>query len=248
MLNVLYFDTLSSTNDKATDLLSKGCSEGTVAAARSQTAGRGQQNAVWESEAGENLTFSIALRPTFLHAEHIFYLSKVVSLGVVDFLLSQKINALIKWPNDIYVGERKICGILIEQSIKGEYVAQSVAGVGLNVNQRTFKHAPNATSMLLCSGAERELDDMLNSLSVCILSRYNALKEACQKNDSSLTLQGIDKEYHSLLYRRQVFFTYKCGNEHFTAKILSVEPSGELVLQKESGEVRRWGFKEVEFG
>ena len=243
---VKWFNELPSTNDKAMELLHSGCSEGVVAAARRQTAGRGQQHTRWESEAGKNLTFSIALRPAFLHAEQMFYLSKAVSLGVVDFLHSQKISAVIKWSNDIYAGGRKICGILIEQRISGEYIAQSVVGVGLNVNQREFKHAPNATSMVLCGGAERELEDMLNQLTICILGRYEKLREAC-KSSSAAVLKRLDEEYFSHLYRRRGFHAYRCGNEQLVAKIANVEPSGELVLQTKSGEVRRFWFKEIEF-
>ena len=247
MFTIHHFDCLPSTNDKAMELLRMGCGEGAVVAARSQTAGRGQQSASWESEAGKNLTFSIALHPTFLRAAHMFYLSKAVSLGVVDLLFSQRICATIKWPNDIYVGNRKICGILIEQSISGEHIAQSVVGVGVNVNQRAFGRAPNATSMLLCDGAERELGDMLNRAVTCILNRYEALKAACREGGNAAALERMHEEYLSHLYRRQDYHTYRCGNERFAAKILDVEPSGELVLQKESGRVCRFWFKEVEF-
>ena len=224
-----------------------------MVAAHSQTSGRGQQHTEWESEAGKNLTFSLALRPTFLYATQMFYLSKAVSLGVVDFLLSQKICAAIKWPNDIYVNNQKICGILIEQSIKGEYIAHSVVGIGLNVNQRVFEHAPNATSMLLCDETERDLEAALRAVAAAILHRYDFLREGILRgkgvlrNGSPTCLQQVDSEYFSLLYRREGFHPYMCENAHFLAKILDVEASGELVLQKESGEVRRFCFKEVEF-
>jgi len=239
--DIKYFDALPSTNDKAMELLLLGCGEGTVVAARSQLAGRGQQHAGWESEAGKNLTFSMALYPAFLHAEQMFYLSKAVSLGVADFLRKQKIDATIKWPNDVYVGERKICGILIEQSISGEYVAQSVAGVGLNVNQTTFHRAPNATSMLLCDGVERDLKRCLEEVAACILTRYSRLKQRRHP------APDVDREYLSLLYRREGFFAYRCGGERFVARIADVAPSGELVLQEASGRLRRFWFKEVEF-
>ncbi len=242
--NIKYFNSITSTNDKAMELLLLGCDEGTVAVAHSQTSGRGQQGASWESEAGKNLTFSIALRPKFLQAEHMFYLSKVVSLGVTDFLQLEGINAAIKWPNDIYIGNKKICGILIEQSISGEYIAHSVAGIGVNVNQLKFNHAPNATSMTLCDGRKRELESSLKELVTCIFKRYEQLKKAC---DNNANLAQIDKDYSSLLYRRDGLFPYSANEEKFKAKLVGVEPSGELVLQKESGEECRFWFKEIEF-
>ncbi|MDR2938649.1 MAG: biotin--[acetyl-CoA-carboxylase] ligase [Prevotellaceae bacterium] len=246
-MNIQYFTSLPSTNDKAMELLLLGGGEGTVVAARSQTAGRGQQNAAWESEAEKNLTFSIALCPNFLCAEQMFYLSKTVSLGVLDFLRSQNLPASIKWPNDIYVNDAKICGILIEQNIKGEHIANSVVGVGLNVNQAEFKHAPNATSLLLCDGKERNVEAMTELLAGCILKRYESFKAAYQSENSGVALENLDKEYLSQLYRRSGFFSYKSENEIFSAKILSVAPNGELILQRENGEQRSFWFKEVEF-
>jgi BirA family biotin operon repressor/biotin-[acetyl-CoA-carboxylase] ligase len=243
LMNVLFFDTLGSTNDKALELLGQGCPEATVVAAQRQTSGRGQQHAHWESEAGLNLTFSIALRPAFLLAENMFYLSKTVSLGIADYLRREGIDAAIKWPNDIYVRDEKICGILIEQSICGERIAQSVVGVGINVNQRRFAHAPNATSMLLCDGKTRDVRRELKALAGDILQRYEALK----KIGSGQDLSEVDSRYASLLYRRRGLFPFRCGSSVFMASIAAVLPSGELALQLPDGKQRIVGFKEVEF-
>ncbi|MDR0710853.1 MAG: biotin--[acetyl-CoA-carboxylase] ligase [Prevotellaceae bacterium] len=242
-MDVLFFDQLGSTNDKAMELLAQGCPEGLTVAALHQTNGRGQQNACWESEKGLNLTFSIALRPTFLPAESMFYLSKIVSLGIAAQLRREGINAAIKWPNDIYVNDEKICGILIEQSICGDRIAQSAVGVGLNVNQRQFAHASNATSMLLCDGKTRDVKRSLKALASAILKHYEALKCAKSKNDFA----KIDGEYASLLYRSSGFFPYRSGSEVFAARITAVSPSGELTLQTSDGKQRTFGFKEVEF-
>ena len=242
-MNLLFFDQLGSTNDKALELLGQGCPEGTVVAARRQTSGRGQQNARWESAPGLNLTFSIALYPSFLPVERMFYLSKIVSLGIAGYLRRAGVSAAIKWPNDIYAGDEKICGILIEQSICGDRIAQSVVGVGVNVNQRQFACAANATSMLLCDGKTRDVRRELEVLAGDILERYEALRKAV----SEQALAAVDRRYAALLYRRCGLFPYRCGGKTFMASIAAVQPGGELVLQLPDGTQRSFGFKEVEF-
>jgi BirA family biotin operon repressor/biotin-[acetyl-CoA-carboxylase] ligase len=242
-MNLLFFDQLGSTNDKALELLGQGCPEGTVVAAQRQTSGRGQQNARWESEAGLNLTFSIALRPAFLPVESMFYLSKIVSLGIAGYLRGEGVNAAIKWPNDIYVRDEKICGILIEQSICGDRIAQSAVGVGLNVNQRRFTYAANATSMLLCDGKTRDVRRELKVLAGAILERYEALKKIWGRQE----LAEVDSRYASLLYRSSGLFPFRCGSKTFAASIAAVQPGGELTLQLPDGRQRSFGFKEVEF-
>jgi BirA family biotin operon repressor/biotin-[acetyl-CoA-carboxylase] ligase len=243
LMDLLFFDQLESTNDKALEALAQGCPEGTTVATLHQTSGRGQQNARWESEKGLNLTFSIALRPTFLPAESMFYLSKAISLGIAAYLHGEGIKATIKWPNDIYVNDNKICGILIEQSVSGARIAQSVVGVGLNANQRQFVSVANATSMLLCDGKMRDVRHEVKMLAGCILKSYGQLREAKSKKDFA----EIDSRYTSLLYRSSGFFAYRCGSEVFTARIAAALPSGELVLQTPDGKQRTFGFKEVEF-
>jgi BirA family biotin operon repressor/biotin-[acetyl-CoA-carboxylase] ligase len=242
-MSLLFFDQLESTNDKALEALAQGCQEGVTVVALHQTSGRGQQNAQWESERGLNLTLSVALRPTFLPAERMFYLSKTISLGVADYLRGESIKAAIKWPNDIYVNDDKICGILIEQSISGAYIAQSVAGVGLNVNQRQFAHAPNATSMLLCDGKTRDVKREAETLTGCIMKRYEQLKKA----KSAADFAAIDGCYASLLYHGRGFYAYRCGDETFVARIAATLPDGVLTLQLPDGRQRSFGFKEVEF-
>ena len=122
--------------------------EGTVVLAKEQTSGRGQVNNTWESSYGDNLLMSIVLYPEFLHAGNQFLLSKFVSLAIVDFLSYYLENVTIKWPNDIYVGNKKIAGVLIENSLRGAFISSSVVGIGLNVNQTEFSSSiPNPTSL-----------------------------------------------------------------------------------------------------
>lgn len=233
------FDSLSSTNDKLPELMNGKCVEGTVAVTKKQTSGRGQQNSSWESENGKNLLFSIALCPTFLKTGNMFYLSKVVSLAILDFLKEFGLDACIKWPNDIYIGDKKICGILIEQKIQAEHIQQSYIGIGVNINQVLFHAAPNPTSIKLEINRDTDIEEALNKLLQHISFRYEMLQQGKMKQ--------IDNEYLSKLYRVTGFHTFSSEGERFKAQIVTVKSNGMLVLETKSGEVRNYFFKQVEF-
>lgn len=148
-VRVNWFKEIDSTNSQAHRCRHEA-SDFTVWAAEFQTAGRGQRGNTWESAVGENLTFSILLKPTNFLSTRQFELSQVVALGVVDYLATHGIEAKIKWPNDIYVGDRKICGILIENVLSGDTLSVCIAGIGVNLNQTVFRSdAPNPTSLLI---------------------------------------------------------------------------------------------------
>jgi BirA family biotin operon repressor/biotin-[acetyl-CoA-carboxylase] ligase len=248
------YDVLTSTNEKALERLLQGCNERTVVVAKKQVAGRGQQGTTWESEAGANLTMSIALRPRFLRAEHAFLLSMAAAMGVTYYLRRRHINAKIKWPNDIYVGERKICGILIEQSIKSEFLSQSVIGIGLNVNQQSFEQLPNATSMRLQLGSNRSLSlwCVTKGVTRLTLTFYDMLqrcypKVAVSPARQARNIAAFTRYYYLHLYRSEGFHLFRAGDETFMARIVSVMPSGEISLQTEDGMRHNFWFKEVEF-
>ena len=158
--DIIWLESVDSTNEECRRRISD-IDNLSVVAALSQTSGKGQRGNVWLSEAGQNLTFSIVLKfPANviagelepMHAYDQFVLSEIAALSVVDMLAEHDIQAKIKWPNDIYVGNRKICGMLIENSLRGEWIQHSIIGIGLNVNQRNFDVTlPNPTSIVLCS-------------------------------------------------------------------------------------------------
>lgn len=154
-LGIKWYRTLDSTNTQAAREIDTA-REGTVWIADFQTAGRGQRGNKWESAESENLTFTILLRPEFLHPSLQFRISQICSIGVCRYLVAKGLPAKIKWPNDIYIGNKKICGMLIEHSIRGDKLAVSIAGIGLNLNQTKFaSDAPNPTSLLLeCSSRQ----------------------------------------------------------------------------------------------
>lgn len=151
--DIIWLETIDSTNEEARRRISD-IDNLSVLSALEQTAGRGQRGNTWTSNAGENLMFSIVLKSPSLMAEDHFVLNEIAALSVTDFLSTYGIKALIKWPNDIYVDEKKICGILIENSFRGKSISSSIIGIGLNINQRNFNvNLPNPTSMVLCSPA-----------------------------------------------------------------------------------------------
>lgn len=151
MTDIIWLDRVKSTNDEARRHISE-IDNLSVLSALEQTDGRGQHGNKWSSQPGENLTFSIVIKDFRIKSNEQSAISQVTALSLTDFLESHEISAKIKWPNDIYVGDEKICGILIENALKGQEIDWSIIGIGLNVNQLTFPdNLPNPISMRLCN-------------------------------------------------------------------------------------------------
>lgn len=235
------YEEIGSTNAEMQRLLGIGdLEEGIVIRADYQSAGKGHQGSTWMSQRGKNLLFSVLLTPVSLPAEEAFHLSRIVSLSLIELLGKQRINAKIKWPNDILVGSRKICGILIENSITGGAISRAVLGIGLNVNQEQFDASiPAPTSMILEKGCHFDIQPLLTEFRRILGKWYGILLEG----------QGdrIMDRYRACLYRLDKPARYADHTGVFTARILDVGPEGELELILEGGEVRRYGFKEVEY-
>lgn len=237
-VNVIYNKETRSTN---IDARSKSLAHGDVVVAGNQTQGRGQRGNHWESQKESNLTFSIIVEPTFLPAASQFLLSEAVSLAISDTLDEYAIKSQVKWPNDIYVGNAKIAGILIENDIMGANLARSIVGVGLNVNQSVFgDDVPNPISMKLCANREFDLAEVFECLYNNFRQRYSAL-------ESGMTKQ-IEVDYHNKLYLLGTPHTFSLPNgDRFKATIRKVEPSGELILDHGEGKLHSYLFKEVSF-
>lgn len=206
-----------------------------------QTAGRGQRGNSWESETGKNVTGSLIFYPEKFHAASQFLISEAIALSVVNLLKDYGITSEIKWPNDIYVGNKKICGILVEHVITGHEITRTIAGVGLNVNQKKFfSDAPNPISIFQISGKEFNVDQIAGELAELFEHYLNMTR-----NPGSL---------HSLfmenLWRndgRFYPFVDKKTDEPILARIDSVASDGTLTLVTAEGEHRNYAFKEVEF-
>lgn len=216
---------------------------GTAAAAHAQTAGRGQRGNSWESEPGKNLTFSVLLKPKSLPASRQFEISEIVAIAVAKVLRDElgTDDIKIKWPNDIYYLDKKIVGILIENSLTGVGIDRSIAGIGINVNQAVFlSDAPNPISMLAISGRERALAPLLDRVVAQIVSDFDAY-EAAPDPDALAT------EYKSMMWRAEGFWPYRdnlCG-ETIEARIADVASTGHLTLALKDDTQRTYAFKEV---
>ena len=241
---IYHFDTTASTNDDARD---EKYREGDVVWADFQTAGRGQRGHEWHSRKGENLTFSVVLEPTFVPIAEQFAVSEVVALSLVDMLAEYGIEAKIKWTNDIYVGDRKLVGILIEHSLASISLRRTIVGVGINVNQTEFDPSlPNPVSMAQLLGRELNAEEVLQCFLKHLQCNYAMLRE--MQNAKCKMQNLLHNRYNELLYRKNEYHTYALPNgEKFQAKILGTALSGALRLEEKDGNVKDYLFKEVEF-
>lgn len=235
---IYHFDTLQSTNDEARDFR---YSEGDIIVARRQTAGRGQRGHSWESIAGENLTFSMVLTPTFLPTTEQFKLLQTIALSLCDIFAEYGLETSVKWTNDIYVGDNKIVGILIEHQSISATLQRTIVGIGINVNQQSFSEAlPNPTSMALELGRRLDLEEVLGRFEQAFRNRYAQLK-----SDDAATLC---EEYNSRLYRRGIKAPYRrADGTPFEGVLCEVKPHGELIIESDEYGRESFLFKEIEF-
>lgn len=234
-------DHVDSTNSWASRLLLENPpADGTVLWSRSQSQGRGQRGNQWHSNPLQNLTFSVIFYPRFLAVSRQFALSQVVSLAIHDFLQHKVAEPIwIKWPNDILVDRRKIAGILLENSLKGNFLESLIAGIGLNVNQAEFLGLPHATSMKLESGVNFQLEEVLNDLCGHLEKRYLQLRAG--------DYAGIADAYHNVLFQKDQWSNYRVHGDVLHARIREVENSGRLLLERNNGGLVSCDLKEVEF-
>lgn len=233
------FGTLSSTNDEARD---GRYGHGDLVTAEFQTAGRGQRGHAWSSAEGRNIMCSLLLEPSFLPVAEQFRLSQAVALAVCDLLAEYGIDTRIKWTNDIYAGDRKIAGILIEHSLSGERLARTVAGVGLNVNETDFAaDLPNPVSMRLAAGRAFDRTEVLERLHAAFMRRYGQLEGG--------GAAAIEADYRARLYRLDApqRFRIPVSGEEFTGRIRGVRPTGELRVELPDGRVEEYLFRQIEF-
>jgi BirA family transcriptional regulator, biotin operon repressor / biotin---[acetyl-CoA-carboxylase] ligase len=239
--NFIFLTEVESTNNYANHLvLSKAAEHGTVVLAQYQKKGKGQQGNSWESETGKNLLASFILFPLFLTAANQFYLSKIISLALVDYLKTETDNVLVKWPNDIYIQNRKIAGILIENSVKGKNLSTAIIGIGLNLNQLIFvSDAPNPVSLIQVTGKNYDVENVAVQIWEYFKIWYKKLK-AGQFNE-------IDTTYFNSLFRVNEWSFFAKQGEIFESKIIGIGEFGQLMLEDRKGTISKYMFKEVEF-
>lgn len=232
---------MRSTNEEINRLLSEEeLDEGLIVSTEYQSHGKGHQGNTWSSDKGMNLLFSVLLKPEFLRAENAFQISRIISLSIADMIDKQGIETRIKWPNDILIRDSKVCGILIENAISGSNIIHSVIGIGLNVNQEKFNSTiPSPTSLFLEKGCHFDRELLLDDFRSSLESWYQVLFGG---NESTIMDAYLDRLY---LINQQA--RYSDSRNEFMASIRTVLPGGELEIKTEEGEIRRFGFKEIEY-
>lgn len=239
---IIRLDETESTNSYLKQLIrDQHPEEGTVVVADYQTGGRGQMGNSWFSTKGENLLFSLLLHPQNIVARDQFIISRIVSLAVKNTLDQFTHDIRIKWPNDIYWNDQKIAGILIENDIQGQYIQNSIIGIGLNLNQQMFPpYLPNPVSLRQITATEYDREYILDLL----LKELFLLYRSIQRGEK----QVVEDEYMLDLYRVNGYHWYEDANGRFQAQIENVLSSGHLVLKTlNDNEERKYAFKEVTF-
>lgn len=215
----------------------------TMVSAVSQTQGRGQRGNVWESEPGKNLTFSVLVRPEGVPAREQFAISEATALAVADLLEAHGMEAKVKWPNDIYIGHRKVCGILIEHAVMGTGLMHSILGVGLNVNQTYwYGDAPNPVSMAMAASTEFDLASLRTEAARLLETR---LQQASTPQGRAELHSGF---MHRLYRGDSGFHPWRrtADGQIFEARIVGVGSQGLLQLEDTCGARHEYTFKEIE--
>ena len=233
---IISLEETSSTNDYVRSISIRR--EFTVVETLYQTMGRGQKGNSWHSDKGLNLLFSIKLFPSFLKPSSLFSLSMAFSVAIRNALAQYTPDISIKWPNDIYYKEKKIAGILIENSLSADKIGCTVIGVGLNVNQEEFPcHIPNPCSLKQILKRDISRTEVLETVLRMFEKEYRKLQQGLSPN----------AEYLEHLYRRNGIYSFADKSGIFKASIKTVEPSGTLVLLDKDNKQRRYAFKEVSY-
>ena len=241
-MKIIKLDAIDSTNSYLKKLLTKeSLDDLTVVISKHQTKGKGRNGNIWANDASLNLAFSIYKRFNSLNINNKFILNLISSIAVFHLLSENKLNKLtIKWPNDIMSENKKISGILIENSVKGNFINHSVIGVGINVNQRKFKNLPNATSMFIETGREFSLDSLASRLGEIFSKNFLQY----EKNEGALL-----KYYNNQLFLKNTDWNFitKDG-KRFSGKITRINKNGELIIMKADKREVNYTENEIRFG
>ncbi|HBJ76950.1 MAG TPA: biotin--[acetyl-CoA-carboxylase] ligase [Porphyromonadaceae bacterium] len=240
-MNITLLEEVDSTNNFLRSLLQKEeVEEGKIVLAHKQTQGKGQRGNSWFSSPEKNLTFSILLSPSKLPPVENFLLSQCVAVGIVEGLSVYVPNLSIKWSNDIYWKNKKLGGILIENSFRESLWEHSIVGIGLNIFEENFPpDLPNPVSLFQISQKEYSLEEILEVVFQSIMKNYNLLLSGGKER--------IQEKYLQYLYQKGISSEYEAEGRKFFGTIQGVEPSGKLRMEKENGEIALYDFKEVKF-
>ncbi|WP_462252168.1 biotin--[acetyl-CoA-carboxylase] ligase [Ekhidna sp.] len=236
---VVFLPQCHSTNDELTKMIKEiDEPEGLLVYTDDQIQGKGQRGNVWLAEPGKNILMSLLLRPKFLAPADQFYLNLVIGLAVVDTIRNVvEAEIELKWPNDVYLNDKKVAGILIENNLRGSSLESSVVGIGINVNQKGFALS-TATSIWLESNSLFEREVLIEDLLFNVEKWYLKLKNGDKTN--------ILDEYHNLLRWRGELHIFRSSSGEFEGEIIGIDKNGRLSINQ-SGTLQTFGIKEVEF-
>ncbi len=239
--NLLYLEHTDSTNTFAKKWgREENPVEGSVVYTDFQTRGRGQKGNSWFSSPNKNILFSLVIYPNFIEAKSQFLISKIAALSVKNVLSKYTQDIRIKWPNDIFWNDCKIAGMLIENDLADTKIQQSVIGMGININEESFPdNLPNPVSLYQICNRTFDTKKILGE----IIREYQHLYENAKRG----VVDSINSEYMKDLYHGESFYEFIDAEGKFKAKIQNILPSGQLILEKESGEKKAYAFKEVQF-
>ena len=239
-MNIIKLDAIDSTNNYLKKIiLNEGVNDYTVVTAKFQTQGKGQLGTEWESEHSKNLICSVYKKEINIKVQDQFVISALVSLALIKTLRKVNLsNMHIKWPNDIMSDNKKICGILIENIVKENYIKDAVIGIGLNVNQTIFNNLPNATSIKNLIGTSCSKDEILKDLVKNLEYYFNKLDKS--------SINSIFKKYEDALFRINKPSTFKNPKgEVFTGYIKGVSKLGKLNVMLEDNLLKSYDLKEI---
>jgi BirA family transcriptional regulator, biotin operon repressor / biotin---[acetyl-CoA-carboxylase] ligase len=238
--DVLFLPECHSSNDKALELIRSGqANEGTIVICNHQTQGKGQRGNTWEGQPGQNLTFSLVLKPNFLDVSEQFFLNMMISNSIRKMLEDYLPDLKVKWPNDLVVPDRgKIGGVLIENIVNSAAWEFAVVGVGLNINQRDFENK-KATSLSLITGGRFELEELFRLLIARLEQGYISLKKG--------KMEEVRIAYLNHLYLKDKWETFMESEKEFDGKITGVSRDGKLQVRLKDGAERFFGLKEIVF-
>ncbi len=242
MPEIIHLTSTHSTNTYMRDFVetTRCDDEGMIVWSDYQTAGRGQKNNKWESEANKNLLFTLLMQPKMIPASEQFIISQIVSVAMCDVLEQYAEGFAIKWPNDIYYKDSKVAGILIENDLSGHVLYNSYIGVGLNVNQERFlSDAPNPISLYQITGEVIDRENLLKQITDYMMSLYHFVVDGAE--------EAVKERYMNLLYRGDGFYPYRKNGVVFEARIESISSLGHITLANKNGVEETFDFKEVEF-
>ena len=240
--HLIRLDSVASTNNFAATLLGQNAPEGTLVVAHEQTGGRGQRGKSWVAEPGKNLTLTYILRPVSLRIADQFLLNKAIAIAVARTaeIICPGSFIRIKWPNDIFLENRKLAGILVETAVKGSQIVSCLAGIGLNVNQTVFpEESGNPISLAMELETELKLEDVMQLLSKQMEVYYLRL--------GSSQKARIEEEYNTILWKRGEQHTFVLNGIEFPAEINSVDAQGRLVVKSLNGEEQHFSHGEIQW-